>query len=98
VSVGLASQRLAGQAVAAKRSINRRTRLVAITAAVVIAGMAAAVVAGGSRWTRETQGATARLMDSLASPTRVVPFAELEALPAPVQRYLKMALSGCGRA
>jgi hypothetical protein len=92
MSVSVASQPLAGQAVVAKRPIKRRTRLVAITASVVIAGTAVAVVAGGSRWTRETHGVTARLITSIASPTRVVAFAELEALPAPVQRYLKMAL------
>jgi hypothetical protein len=65
---------------------------VATVAGVVIAGMAAAVVAGGSRWTRETSEVTARLEASAASPTPVVAFTEFEALPAPVQRYLKMAL------
>ena len=91
MSVRVASPPLAGQAVTT-RPIRRRGRLVAIAAGVVIAGIAAGVVAGGSRWTRETNGVTARLMASGAAPARVVDFAELDTLPEPVQRYLKMAL------
>jgi hypothetical protein len=91
MSVSVASQPLAGRAVVTKRRM-KRARVVAIAAGVLIAGMAAAVVVGGSRWTHETNEATARLMASVASPARRVAFTELEAMPAPVQRYLKTAL------
>jgi hypothetical protein len=92
MSVNVASQPLAGTAVVTTRPIKRGTRVVVIATGVVIAAIAVAVVAGGSRWARETTAATARLEASADSAAQVVAFSGLEALPAPVQRYLKMAL------
>ncbi|MHB1168426.1 MAG: DUF6920 family protein [Longimicrobiales bacterium] len=73
----------------------KRWKTVAGAAAgTVLAGAAAAVGAGRAAWSRQTARALARLRGAaLAGPPEppVTP-AQLDALPAPVARYLKMAL------
>ena len=91
MSVIAAGQELAGQ-FTARRTIGRKTRIAAAAAALVAVAVAVGVVAGGSRWTRGTAEATARLTAAAAAPSRAVAFSDLEGLPAPVQRYLRMAL------
>jgi hypothetical protein len=49
-------------------------------------------VAGGSRWTRGTAEATARLTAAAAAPSRAVAFSDLEGCPRRCSAYLRMAL------
>jgi hypothetical protein len=92
MSVSVASQTLTGQPTGTRWSLGRKTRIAAAIAAVVVVALAVGVVTGGARWTRETSDATARPTTPAAAPARAVAFADLEGLPAPVQRYLRMAL------
>ena len=92
MSVSVASHALTGQPAVTKWSLGRKTRLAAASAAVVVVAVGVGVVTGGARWTRETSAATAQLTATAAAPARAVAFSELEGLPAPVQRYLRMVL------
>lgn len=92
MSVSVASQALTGQPTTTRWSFGRKTRIAAAIAAVVVVAVAVGVVTGGARWTRETSEATAQLMSTAAAPAGAVAFSDLVGLPAPVQRYLRMAL------
>ena len=92
MSVSVASQAVTGQPTTTRWSFGRKTRIAAAIAAVVVVAVAVGVVTGGARWTRETSEATAQLMSTAAAPAGAVAFSDLVGLPAPVQRYLRMAL------
>ena len=93
MSVIVASERLTAQAPAARRRpFGRNARLAAAAAGIAVVAIAFAIVGGGSRWTSATAEATARLTPATAPAAPAVAFSALEGLPAPVQRYLRMAL------
>jgi hypothetical protein len=54
--------------------------------------LAIGVLVGAARWAGVTRAATAQLTATAVMPVRAVAFSELEGLPSPVQRYLRMAL------
>ena len=97
MGVSIASQALTGQAIVTRRPIGRKVRIAVVVAAVVIGAGAVATVAGGARWTRATDELTAQLTAKSPAPAPANAVPELAGLPAPVQRYLRMAL-GDGQA
>ena len=88
----VAGETLTGPAAVARPPLGRKTRIAFATAGVLVLGVAAVVVVGGSRWARGTGEAAARLAERTAVRMPAVAFSELEALPAPVRRYLRLAL------
>jgi len=67
-------------------------RLVLIAVAVVVAAAAIVVPLQASRWTRDVEAATASLGATAPASLPPVSLAALDGLPAPVQRYLRLAL------
>lgn len=59
---------------------------------VMFSGLAMLMFAAGYRWNGETEATRLRLVKGLQTPTLTVDLAELDSLPAPVQRYFRAAL------
>ena len=60
---------------------------------VMFSGLAMLMLAAGYRWNGETEAARLRLAKGIQTPALTVDLAELDSLPAPVQRYFRTALT-----
>jgi hypothetical protein len=68
-------------------------RVAALLTIAVAGVMAVTVMRGGANWSRDSDALTKAVRTSAAStPLTAVSFAQLEGLPAPVQRYLRLVL------
>jgi hypothetical protein len=92
MGVSIASEAFTGPATVRRRWIGRKTRIAVVTLAVAVAAIAVSVVVGSRSWAHETREVTARITTAPATPVQAVTFAEMQGLPEPVQRYLRLAL------
>ncbi|HEV8393686.1 MAG TPA: DUF6544 family protein [Vicinamibacterales bacterium] len=72
--------------------IGRKVRAIVIGLAIALTAGAILVPLQARRWTRETGAATAALTAAVPGSLPAVSLAALDGLPAPVQRYLRLAL------
>lgn len=69
-----------------------KLKALALVLALVVVAAAIAIPIQAGRWTADTDAMTAALMASVPRTRTAVSFGSLDGLPAPVQRYLRLAL------
>ena len=87
-----ATERIAAPAAPSRLLVRGRLRLLLIALAVVVAAVAIVVPVLAGRWARETETATGVLRAAVPPSLPAVSLSSIEALPVPVQRYLRLAL------
>lgn len=88
-----ATERIAAPAAPSRSLIRGKMRWLLLALAVLVAAAAILVPVQARRWGQETAIATAALTASVPASLPAVSLGALEGIPAPVQRYLRLALT-----
>ena len=87
-----ATERLVAPAAPSRFVIRGALRIILLAAVVLLAAVAIVVPFRARSWARETEAATAALTAAVPASLPAVSLASIDALPPPVQRYLRLAL------
>jgi len=88
-----ATERIVAPAPRTRLAMRGRYRLLLIALGIVVAGAAIVVTLRASRWAQEIDASRAALTSAVPASLPPVSLSGTEDLPAPVRRYLRMALS-----
>jgi hypothetical protein len=88
-----ATEHIAAAAVPSRFQLRGKVRWFLIALAVALGAAAIVLPIQARRWAQETAAATAALTSSVPASRPAVSFGTLDGLPAPVQRYLRLALT-----